>query len=290
MSIIAFAPIEAKAGRLSFAESVREYVVTYRIKTDTPADGPLTVANSLGFTPTSFYQYVGEEDRGSFFDDVSNVRLEHRGDTLQTWLADIKFSTRARKKCSDTQIDDPLQEPPEISGGFAEYKKIVDKYDDGTAIVTSAGEPIQWEETAAHNDLFISQNVASLNPASLSLYRGAINADAYLGANKFEWRIMDIKWAKAYRGSCTPYYKRSITLRHDPDTWKREILDQGFMEIDGAGKLVQITDEPGRPLTTPQLLDGAGKRLAKGLDPVFLPKKLTIKAAAFAPLGLPTSI
>ena len=70
-----------------------------------------------------------------------------------------------------------------------------------------------------------------------------------------------------------PYYTETWQLAYSYATWDEQLLDRGWKVL-VSGELVNATDDAGKALSEPVLMDGAGMKLTTGDDPVSLPYRL----------------
>lgn len=165
--------------------------------------------------------------------------------------------------------ENPLNAPPQINWDQTQYTKLTDRDIEGNAVVNSAGDPYQdaQEIDDPRPVLNITRNIQNFSPALAYQYRNAINADPFQGAGPGEVKVMAIKADYQYDQQWGNYWTVSVQLQFEPLGWDRKILDQGFREKKN-NKMVAITTS-GEAVKEPALLDGTGKVLAVGGQPVY---------------------
>lgn len=150
----------------------------------------------------------------------------------------------------------------------------------------------------AHHGL---QNTINSDVITLQILRpnGLELVDVF---NKFELKVEAFTLKSKYERG-VPYWEASLDLLFDKDTWRPEYLDKGVFAVAGDGdpdghggtfvadeqQAVQgqhtvieagaapvrrILDPLGRPVGAPVLLDGEGKPLDAGAEPVYLKYKI----------------
>lgn len=91
---------------------------------------------------------------------------------------------------------------------------------------------------------------------------------------------------RRYRADIGFYWRVTWEIKERKDGWRKKFLDHGFMELDesapggGGGSTAPnkpIVSKNGLPINGPVLLNGSGKPLAAGGDPVFVPDGLGFK-------------
>lgn len=187
----------------------------------------------------------------------------------------------------------PEDEVPEYSVSSQQYTKFFDKDIDGLPIKNSANEPFvpPVEGNVSIGVYRISRNRFFFNDAQAKDYRDTVNSDDFtVSATSTTWvfpegtaYLQSYDGTRQYRAGMTEsgyYWRITWVILYNPDGWRKLILDQGTMEIDDSdpdapgGSMAPnkpLKGPDGLPLNGPVLLDGAGKPLQPGQDPVFLP-------------------
>lgn len=188
--------------------------------------------------------------------------------------------------------DDPLNQPARRRWTWASSQEPIDYDFAGAPIRNSADQPFEPPPTAEVFDpeLVIERNEADDDPRLRLLYRMAINADAFYGAEPGQAMLLPIEaeevrlpagragqrevvyWRKVYR----------IRFRRGPEerdaarkAWLLRILDQGMREKrwnsqTAKNEYRQIVDDQGLPIDRPVPLNGAGLRLGADQQPKWL--------------------
>ncbi len=204
-------------------------------------------------------------------------------------------------------IGNPLLIPAQISWSFTSTVEPIDTDIFGKPIISSSGELSDPPLTEDFHDLVlrIDQNLANFNPLFAADMINSVNSHLFL--NVFPERTAKII---TFTGSRTvtapfPYVKTSIEIQFRLDGWDRRFPDMGLYELSGDvrehaysdGTVQLIAEQRGRKVLydtetleqsfydEPSFLDGRGKFLPAGADPVYLTYQ-TKKVRNFDLLGI----
>jgi len=138
------------------------------------------------------------------------------------------------------------------------------------AITNSSGEsyatPINRDFTCT--GMRIIKYSLTYNPEKIEPYNDSVNKNTFRGRAPNTVLFKGLTADPIQMGTID-CWKKTYELYIRNDGWKRRILDEGYNErIDG--KLVPIVDDKtGEKVTVPQLLNGKGRKLAPGAEPVY---------------------
>lgn len=150
-------------------------------------------------------------------------------------------------------------------------------FQDGSAILTKAGELIEGITRVENHWVFsVSKNVTVV-PAWALNYADAVNSDTTvirgLSCAAHYLLLMDLRvgnLTKEVIGSTSYlYFPVSFSLAYNPRTWKTKVLNRGLYQLDG-GAYVHCVDSEGNPADSPQFLDAAGKQLPYPVTPASI--------------------
>lgn len=223
------------------SEGHRTYRVTQLVRGE-EGDGPNTVLNTPGLPlPGSVWEFENDLDIWAFClpDLTINPHQEKEGDKTKWWTVDQTYSTRIPNKlqrCQDQQIEDPLMEPPRLSGSFLKFREEAsyDRY--GSPVVTSSWEQIrgaQVEFDASRMQIRITQNVLLLNLSILALMIDTLNAFPLWGMPPRTIKLSNVSWERKLYGLCTFYYTRTLEFDIDGRGFDKDILDEGTKALSG---------------------------------------------------------
>lgn len=122
-------------------------------------------------------------------------------------------------------IEDPLLEPPHISGSFIKYTEEATYDRFGNIIENSAHEPIRGplvEFDASRPKVRISQNVPFLEADVFVPMVDTVNDAPLWGMPERCWKLSDVQWERKMHGVIGLYYTRIFEfegfVKYDPDT------------------------------------------------------------------------
>jgi len=221
----------------------RTYTVVWLIVTDSPLDGPTVVLSCPALPlPGSVWNFDNDYDPWAYCLPTAKITIhdEKEGDPNVWWKVEQTFSTKPvspqSQRCNDTTIQDPLMEPQKVSGGFKASKREATEDRFNEAVTTSSREQIrgphnEWDVNAPN--LKIEQNVADLQLSLLVALIDTVNTYPIWGCAPRTVKLSNISWEKKYYGQCFFYYTRTFEFEINPDTWDRDILDEGSKALRG---------------------------------------------------------
>lgn len=294
----------------------RNYLIEWRIETDSPDDGPATVFNCPGLpTVGSWWAIANDLDLWAFCHPQWTCRPQVTEEANVLWILTQPFSTRPFKRCQDTQIENPLLEPPDISGSFVNYRKEATKDAEGKLILSSSLEVIRGaavERDYGNHSIEITLNTLELGLDSYVELIHHVNDAPLWGLERRMIKFSNVRWQRLMYGTCTAYYRKSFTFDIDFGTFTYKIPDEGTKVLQGhapgstwpkleptdidplTGKEYRFTpwrfevykDKQGE--NTKVLLDGMGRPLDDSEDPHLIEKELYGEANLLQ-LGIPSS-
>ena len=271
-------------------EGHRTYTSIYQVITDDKLDGPLTARAAAGIPAiASGYAFGNDSDPWAFCIRRPSVRLAEGGDSAKKWHATVEHTTKPSKTCKTATIEDPLDQPPVISGSFVSVIMPAEKDMDGEPITNSADEPfIPAIEIEDHEDTLIYEiNTATISLATRAKYTRSVNDAPLWGLPARCVRLVQWGWDVAYYGQCNNYIRNRLefAIRPADRPWDFNILDQGTRikigfiadpsgQFDPSPIYDTVKDRKDEGLNGPFQLDGKGLQLKKDSPAVFLTKKV----------------
>lgn len=171
----------------------------------------------------------------------------------------------------------PINRPPEIRGGPIGLTETADKTTDNKPIVNSVGLVYDGlpERPIRGSAFTITRNEAT-NPAARAVnFSNSVNATAMFNNIGVGNGCMgDIEYEQVfevYGGQTVKYWRVTYPLKCRRDGWNVKLIDNGYCYLDATGNVLTNTDSVGNIVPQQVLLDGAGKKLAKGALPVIYP-------------------
>lgn len=246
----------------------RTYTIRHRVKGDI-GEGPAAALQCPGL-PQAGDAWIVENDVDlwAWFRLDAKVTAAVDDEPCPHFIVEQTASTLPTSRCSDGQIEDPLLEPDQVSGGITKYTVEADTDVFGLSITNSAWEQIrgpqnEWE--VSRNVIRITQNVPDLEESLWMPMNDTLNDAPLWGFPTRSIRLTISAWEKKYYGLCEFYYTRTLELEpwvvEDPENpgsllsgWDRDILDEGTKALngrwnqDGEWELIDIAGGPPDPL------------------------------------------
>lgn len=225
------------------SEGHREYKIVYLVHADY-TDGPANVLNTPGLPVVgSFWNVDGDSDPWAWC--RPDAKVAHKsggkeGEKQHEWAVEFTFSTKPpddkKQRCHDAKIEDPILEPPKVSGSFTKYTEeaTIDRF--SKPVTNSAHEQIRGstvEFDASRPSIKIEQNVVSLGIEVFSKMVDTLNDRPLWGLPKRKVKLSNVSWERKYHGLCYKYYTRSLEFDIRYDGWERDILDEGTKVLSG---------------------------------------------------------
>ena len=296
-------------------EGHRKYSLKSLVQCTSVNDGPAIVMNAVGLPAIGAPWSLGNDFDGWATCDPGltvSRKGEYRNEPGIWWEVDQTFSTRPLERCQDTSIDDPLLEPPRVSGSFARFQKEISKDRNGNLIIASNQEPITGiMKDASRPTVVVEQNVAILGLGTFSSMVDTVNDGNLWGLTSRKIKLSNVAWSRKLFGTCDFYYTRKLDFEVRFEGFdETEILDAGYKVLRGKwstgdppvwttdGSAVQTNKDHYILAKDPNdenevkkvLLDGSGRRLTGTSTPVFRPTVEKYDESDFLLLGVPTII
>lgn len=230
-------------------EGHRTYKLGMLLRTTDKLDGPYQMYRTPG-TPNygSAWSFGNDNDIWAFYTNECTVEkygtvnddsaVEASGQPWIFWFAEYTYSTKPpdRKRCSETQINNPLLEPFKYAGDFSKYTE--EAYFDmgGRALLNSAWEQLRGQQVEFDRNrpsVVIEQNVSNLQLPLLSAFIDCVNDRPMWGLPARTIKLSSAPWEKIYYGTCYFYFKRTLRFDINYETWDRLLLDEGSCALNG---------------------------------------------------------
>ena len=204
--------------------------------------------------------------------DIQQGDIDHRLE----WRVVAGFETGVLA----TEQENPLDAPPEVVWDDMDSTEPVYVDRQGDPITNSAGETFDPPVSRLFFDsqVTVTRNVPFHDQAFALSYKGKANAGSFNvdGHLVNPEKALVVGWSgqNGLIQNGFTYARETIRIALRGDGWKRNLLDQGYTERDGANRQQVIKDDSGAPMNQPVKLDGAGHRLEEGAAAVFLVKEV----------------
>lgn len=220
-------------------EGHREWKISHIVACDSLLEGPASALQTPGLpSPGSQWNFGVDIDIWATCKLDADVRpYKDDGKGISHFLVTQTFSTKPDgKRCKDQQIEDPLLQPPKVSGGSnrATEEATHDRF--GEPILNSAFEQIrgpQVEFDRSKHTVNIEMNVPNLLIEFVSLFVDTVNANTLWGCAPRTIKLSQWDWEKKYYGTCYAYYTWKFMFEIDSRGFDRDILDEGNKVIRG---------------------------------------------------------
>ncbi len=234
------------------AEGHREYQVTWLVEASSRYDGPSVVLATPGLpAPGSLWTDAfgtrsvwPDGGHGNDLDEWATCRLDstakmYKEDSEGTrfWAVTQVFSTQqATGRCNEAQIDNPLLQPPRISGGFSKYteEKTLDRFD--IPLTNSAFEQLRGpvvEFDMNRPTVRVEMNVANLDLSLFANLVDCVNDAPMWGMPERCIKLSGMSWEKKYYGSCFIYFTYQLEFDLNAESFDRFALDEGTKVLRG---------------------------------------------------------
>lgn len=221
-------------------EGNREYRIVFRVESDDPLDGPAVVRQTPGlFITGSSWAWDNDSDPWAFCLPIDSIKQVEEGELV--WDVEQVFSSKplppGQQRCNDQQIEDPLMEPPKISGGSTKYSEEAPYDRFGQPICSSSWEPIrgqvnEWD--ANRSSIRIEVNVMSFAQVMIALsMRDCVNMFPIWGYAARCVKLSNVNWERKYYGLCYAYYTVVMDFDTNSLTFDRDIMDEGHKCLKG---------------------------------------------------------
>jgi len=278
-------------------EGHRTYKVKWLVQTTSVHDGPAYALVASGL-PTIGSSWSQGNDFDAWARCLPNQTCRYltRNERGFFWEVEQTFSTKPLTRCQDESIENPLQEPDRISGGFSKYTEEVTKDKDGNEIKNSAEEAFRGPQVEFDNNrptVAIEKNVLVLPLGTIAQMVDTVNSTTLWGLSARKVKLSNVSWSRELYGTCTFFYKVTYEFDINEDTFDRTVIDIGTrFKIKGAAgndknEYERYKDINGE-LTTCHL-DGNGNLLTAGSDPVEIDIQYYTESN-FLLLGIPSSL
>ena len=218
----------------------REYTLKARVETlRSPYHGPMAALYAPGLpVPGSVWNF-GEYENDIYAFCTHEVQIDQvmsDGEVNNYFDLTYTFSTSPQETCYLDWTDDPVLRPDKLSGNFVRYTEeaVNDRF--GEPILSSSWERItgpKVEFDANRPQIHIENWSATLDLATLCEYIDGVNDYSLWGFPPRSIKFSACSWRQLYRANCVCVYHRVLEFDINPNTFDREILDEGTKVLHG---------------------------------------------------------
>lgn len=258
----------------------RTYSLKTLVKTTDTLDGPKIALEASGLPDIGdTWTFGNDDDPWAFCLPTASVQIykPREGDPNNFWLVGNTFTTKPQNRCQDDSVEDPLDEPDRISGGFVKYtieaRSMFNEAGDSVAILNSAGDRITGiQKDENRPTVKIGQNVADLGLETFSDKIDKLNDSTLWELEPRKIKLSNVTWQRLVYGTCNFYYSREFEFDINFNTFDlTDVVDAGFRAKDASGNFIVNKDSQGENLPAQVMLDGTG---VINTDPVNEPEFL----------------
>lgn len=240
------------------ADAHRIYKIVFLVSSAS-TDGPATVLRTPGLPVYgSQWNFDNDYDPWAFclWDASVTPVLEKEPNTL--WEVGFTYSSKSVSKyCKEIEAQDPLLEPPKVSGSFVNYTEEAVYNRQGAVITNSAWERIKGLMFDKNRPaLRIETNVAGSGmfiAGILSRVVDAVNAFPLWGLPKRTIKLSKASWDRKYFGNCYSYSTLVLDFDIRFETFDITVDDnatkvlRGHWAANGSWSLDNIAGQPPDP-------------------------------------------
>lgn len=214
-------------------DSYRDYTVKWLIRTDSKDDGPLIVALTPGLPAIGSYWNIGN-DVDTFALCWPNWRIQphaqEEGEPHFWWSLTQRFSTRPISRCQDVRVENPLNEPPKINGGFHKYTKKFNYDKDNKPFYNTAWQRLTGPETEFDENrptTKIGVNVLLWPGTTYTPMVDTVNDQPLWGFQARCIKLSNVSYTRLVYGVCGYYFFTEYEFDQNSNTFDRTVDSYG---------------------------------------------------------------
>lgn len=219
-------------------EGYRTYGITWIVNCGRK-DGPANVMQTPGLPlPGALWQFEDDIDVWAFCYPWMEVEhlAQKEGDPSEWWAVKQKFSTKPMKRCQDERVENPILEPPKISGGHSRYTHEATHDRHGRMILTSSLERYKGNDVEFDRNrptFKMEQNVATLGQDVYVPMVDTVNDSPIWGFNERCVKLSTAYFERNVYGKCGYYYTRHFEFEVNHASFDKILPDEGTRVLSG---------------------------------------------------------
>ena len=222
-------------------EGYRTYHLVFRVRMDSSLDGPATALSTIGLPSIGdTWNIDNDSDPWVWCRPTAKVRPVTTGEPNEYFDIEFEFSNEplqaSQQRCNDIRIEDPLLEPPKVSGSYSNFSEEATHDRFGRQLTNSSFEQLKGAEVEfdiSRHTVKIEMNILNLDLAFYSAFINRVNSFPLWGLGRRCWKMHLPSWDRKYYGVCSAYYTVTLEFEGNPLTWDRDILDEGNKALKG---------------------------------------------------------
>lgn len=209
----------------------RTYNLTQLVQVPADDYGPFTALHINGLPVVgSNWNFGLEQDPWAFCKPVRKIKKIESNEAGVLYSITSTYSTIPSERCQDESIENPLDEPDRVSGGFTQGTTEGKEDKDGKPIQSSSheyfsGQANEWDE--ARPTVRISKNVATLPLSTFTPMVNTVNDAVLWGLPKRCIKLSNVSWTRNVYGVCNYYYTIEYEFEINYETFDRTFIDEG---------------------------------------------------------------
>lgn len=271
----------------------REYIAKWQVKTSSAAIGPAAVFAASGVPSVGTAWF---EDPWAFcLPDLKATPILTKEPNTE-WILEQKYSTRPLKRCQTTAIEDPLDEPPRLSGSFVRYVREATIDRNGNPIRSSSHELLRGKNVERDwnkPQVFIEMNFATSTLSTFAPMIDTVNDSTLWGLPARTVKLSNAPWRRLLYGSCSYFFTVTFEFDIDYNGWDRTIIDEGTKVLACGGNAANPRDfvayKDGLGENGKVILDGNGNAWSGTGDPGYVDIEFYTESNMLL-LGIPSSL
>jgi hypothetical protein len=246
----------------------RTYMIKWLVESTSVNDDPSIIYNASGLPSVgSGWGYGNGVDLWAWCRPDWKITPLLRGEPNTLWTVEQNFASKmTSKRCQNTTIENPLNEPDRIGGSFTKFQRTTLRDKDGNPIMSSSYEPIKGIQTDDNRpNVTIEKNVSFLGIGTWSPMIDTVNSTPMWGLPARTVKLSNVSWRRLLYGVCTYYYVVSYEFEVDYTTFDHPYWDRGNRTLKEGGDPTNpkdfkpIEEETTGELMYDVLLDGNGQ-------------------------------
>lgn len=223
-------------------DGYREYWADWLVECDGETDGPQAALFASGL-PGAGSAYVLPEpcedyDPWAFCTPERECKkhpnYSEDDGAPDYYIVSSHYTTKPMKRCNSTEIEDPLNEPPRISGGFDKILKqrLTDR--NGVPLLYLSYERIKGpvvERRTGLPTVTVEVNLPTLPIGAMVPTVECLNDATFWGYAARWVRLADIVWSRKLYGVCFFYYTATYTFEFKQGGYDIPILNEGMKQL-----------------------------------------------------------
>ncbi len=277
-------------------DGYRTYTLEHLVEVSDIQDGPLQALFSPGLPISGATWIIGTEEDLFVYctSEVEVTPIKPDNEPGVFWKVTNKFTNRPHKRCNDSNFDNPLDEPPRLSGSFNKFSQRVFFDKDNKLLASSSYEAFDVEIELPNPTVQIGLNYPTLPLEDFAPMVNSVNNGALWGLPARCVKLSNVRWQRNIFGTCSYYYTVDYEFEINYNTWDIVQADRGTRIYNGSGSVTDPSSytpyqDPKSKEYTTVYLNGSGGKLTAGNSPV----KKTFRVYQendFLSLGIPSSL